>query len=149
MPVPSALLFLSPLSFFSFLFLFSHIFILYSLFCSAWAILLLFFVSLLFCTIVGATTTTSVNFYAVWQCLNDIHIRSVCQSCPSTPYPSWLLHLLPRIAVAVAGAGGESPARNELIQIQSHTVESAGYNVLYIHISFSFIVSFPLLVPLY
>lgn len=81
-------------------------FLLCSVFSSArLAILLLYFCRFCF---------ASVNFYAVWQCLNDIHIRSVCQSASSssTPYPSWLLHLLRRIA------GVESPKWTELIQIQ-------------------------------
>lgn len=139
------LFFLSPLSFFFFSsFFFSHIFILYSLLCSAWAILLLFFVSLLFCTIVDDVCQFLRRLAMLKR---HPHPQCLPVSCPSTPYPSWLLHLLPRIAVAGAGAGagGESPARNELIQIQSHTVESAGYNVLI----YSFILSFPLLVPLY
>lgn len=49
-------------------------FLLCSVFSSArLAILLLYFCRFCF---------ASVNFYAVWQCLNDIHIRSVCQCLP-------------------------------------------------------------------
>lgn len=43
-----------------------------------------------------------VAFYAVWQCLNDMHIRSVCQSPCCLPSASSSVHSLSVLAIALA-----------------------------------------------
>lgn len=129
LPVSTVRIFLSPLSFFFSSFL--YIFLFYILFCTTWTFLLLF-LSLLFCL----ACATSVNFYAVWQCLNDIHIRSVCQLVRP-------LLIRPGYCTCFPESLELNHQSNELIQIQIQW--SLRYIVQWYHFLYSVISSqFPL-----
>lgn len=84
-----------------------------------------------------------VAFYAVWQCLNDSHIRSVCQSpcCLPSASSSFIRALLirpgyctcfPEFAVA------ESPKWTELIQLQIQILAGVQWSLCYTVHSLSF-----------
>lgn len=89
-------IFLSPLSFLFLLFLFLlctvHDFVLYSVFSAARLAILLYF-----CRFLRRLAMFKRQPHP--QCLPVSLLPPLCLFClhPCTPYPSWLLHLLPRI----------------------------------------------------